>query len=184
MGFLSTRQRIQRKNKSNVERFNNSSTMTCWAGTKFIESSFNRLSISGCSGLCTTFLWRLRFLLELKVLVQLGHKRSLWAILLLSGSSFNSEAPKNWEPLSLTWIYPVRTGASELKESLWAASDSQKMLHFKTCSLRLHSREQGEPSVISNFSVRFENISVRFRGVRCLFFLTMRCFNDAMFSNS
>ena len=83
---------------------------------------------------------------EVHFMITKMKQNELWAILLLSGSSFNSEAPKNWEPLSLTWIYPVRTGASELKESLWAASDSQKMLHFKTCSLRLHSREQGEMS--------------------------------------
>ena len=80
---------------------------------------------------------------EVHFMITKMKQNELWAILLLSGSSFNSEAPKNWEPLSLTWIYTVRTGASELKESVWAASDSQKMLHFKTCSSRLHSREQG-----------------------------------------
>ena len=59
---------------------------------------------------------------EVHFMITKMKQNELWAILLLSGSSFNSEAPKNWEPLSLTWIYPVRTGASELEASLWAAA--------------------------------------------------------------
>ena len=59
-----------------MDRFNNSSTSICRAGTKFNESSCDCLSLFCCSGLCTTFMWLFRFLLEVNVLMQLGHQRS------------------------------------------------------------------------------------------------------------
>ena len=65
--------------RSNVDRFNSSSTSICRAGTKFNESSCDCLSLFCCSGLCTTFMWQFRFLLEVNVLMQLGHRRFWWS---------------------------------------------------------------------------------------------------------
>ena len=67
--------------RSNVDRFNSSSTSTCRGGTKLNESSCDCLSLFCCSVLCTTFMWRFRFLLEVNVLMQLGHRRFWWSFL-------------------------------------------------------------------------------------------------------
>ena len=67
--------------RSNVDRLNSSSTSICRAGTKFNESSCDCLSLFCCSGLCTTFMWQFRFILEVNVLMQLGHRRFWWSFL-------------------------------------------------------------------------------------------------------
>ena len=45
-------------------------------------------------------------------------------------------------------------------------------------------KKQGEDKTYDNLTQVQSQIAQQIRGGRCLFFLTMRCFNDAMFSNS